>query len=282
MRARWTGRPFAGVARLLLGLAVLVVAAAALAQEPGGQNPPPVPDPGESLLPDLDQALPRELNVKSVEGRRGRFQLGFESAVDNVGRGPLEVVGRRAAREQAMVATQLVHRQDGSRIPRPNVGRIRYTRSADHDHWHLLRFDRYELRRATDFSRVRADRKTGFCLGDRYETDPAQRLPAEPEQAAWTGSCGQGRPRLRRVREGISVGFGDNYPPHLEGQYLDVTGLSPGEYFLVHRVNADGRLLESDYGNNAAAVRIELRAPAGARGRPAIRVLRRCPDTDRC
>ncbi|HEU0234981.1 MAG TPA: hypothetical protein VFR14_00930, partial [Candidatus Limnocylindrales bacterium] len=43
------------------------------------------------------------------------------------------------------------------------VGTLRYVRSPDHRHWHLLGFDRYELRRADSGEAVVADRKSGFC-----------------------------------------------------------------------------------------------------------------------
>jgi hypothetical protein len=47
-------------------------------------------------------------------------------------------------------------------------------------------------------------------------------------------------------------------PPTLEGQYIDVTGVPPGDYWLVHWVNSDKEICESNYANNAAAVKIAL------------------------
>jgi hypothetical protein len=49
----------------------------------------------EALLPDLDQALPTELAIVQ-EG--DTYRLVFGSAVDNIGRGPLLVVGERPDR----------------------------------------------------------------------------------------------------------------------------------------------------------------------------------------
>ena len=122
------------------------------------------------------------------------------------------------------------------------------------------------------------DRKTGFCLGDRYGvTDPV--LAAKPPQAVYRSRCGLERPGLNGVREGISVGYGDDYSANLEGQYLRLSGLRAGRYLLVHRANADRRLLESSYGNNAASLLLRLR---WRRGAPRIRVLAVCPDAARC
>ena len=74
----------------------------------------------------------------------------------------------------------------------------------------------------------------------------------------------------RSVREGISPGFGDDYVPIREGQSIDVTGVPPGRYVLVHRVNPDRALRESSYANDAASVAIELdgRQVRGARPLP--------------
>jgi hypothetical protein len=47
----------------------------------------------------------------------------------------------------------------------------------------------------------------------------------------------------------------------------------------VHRVNADRRLHELSYANNAASLLLDLR---WKRGVPQIRVLASCPDSARC
>jgi len=212
-----------------------------------------------ALLPDLDQALPQGLSV--VE-RRGRLLLVFGSAVDNIGPGELLVEGRRVG--AAMRAWQVVGRRRYLlRLP------LRYVRSETHEHWHLPGFERYELRRADDGRTVGRDRKTGFCLRDAYETHALNRKPR------WTGECARHRPGAITVREGISVGFGDDYVPEKEGQSIDVTGVPAGRYVLVHRANPDRVLRERSYANNAASVLLELR---GRR----VELLARCPGSARC
>ena len=188
--------------------------------------------------------------------RGGRTLLVFASAVENVGRGPLLVVGDRAGARGAMSVRQLVRRSDGTSFERPLAGSLSYVVAETPAHWHLQDFDRYELRDATG-ALVRPARKTGFCLGDRYRR-PGPRLSRQPAFAALVGECGKGRPGLVRVVQGISVGYGDDYVPALEGQSIDVTGLPGGRYLLVHRVNATASLLESEYDNNQASVVVEL------------------------
>ena len=257
---------------VLGGLAV--VAPPDLAHAPAGAAGATAPE----LLPDLEQRLPGDVHV--VEARGGRLRLTFSSAVENVGAGPLLIEGTRVPGRGAMSATQLVRRRDGSAERRPRVGTLRYVRSEDHSHWHLLRFDRYELRRAADFRLVRPDRKSGFCLGDRYRT--SARVRNRPRGAPLNGDCGRGEPALRRLREGISVGYGDDYRAYLEGQYIDIGRLPPGRYVLIHRVNADRRLRESRLSNNAASVLLDVRWPRGFAATPRIRALARCPRSERC
>ena len=209
---------------------------------------------------------------------RPEFRLGFGSAVRNVGDGPLIISGRRrAATNGTMTADQLVERPDGPAAVIDGVGGLRYVRSPDHEHWHLLEFERYELRRTGRRAPLVTDRKTGFCLGDRYRA--RGHLPGRAPTPVYTSRCGLGASARLRLAEGISVGYGDDYPANLEGQSLSVSGLDAGRYVLVHRVNTERLLRETNYGNNASSLLLGLRWRAGE---PRVRVLRRCPATEQC
>jgi hypothetical protein len=228
----------------------------------------------DELLPDLDPRAPASLSVSTS---RGRELLGFTSAVDSVGRGPMWLRGRRTSvRTPLMEARQLVSvRNGGFRVYR-RAGSMRYTFSPTHIHWHILDFVRYELRRASDFKLVVRDYKTGFCLGDHYG-HAGHRVRVMPPR--FNGNCGQGRPDLLEVEQGNSVGYTDRYPSYYHGQYVELTRAPAGLYVLVHRANPRRLLRELDYENNASSVLIRLRRQGG---RPSIRVLRVCQRTDRC
>jgi hypothetical protein len=178
-----------------------------------------------------------------------------------------------------MTADQVVEQDGAPKAVVRGAGRLRYVRSPDHRHWHLLGFDRYMLRRAGEQRSAVADRKTGFCLGDRYPDVHRDGLSGAPKDKVYRSRCGLDHPDLLGVEEGISVGYGDAYAANLEGQYLPLDGLPAGRYVLVHRVNADRRLRELDYTNNAASLLLRL---SWRRGVPSLRLLRSCPDTDRC
>jgi hypothetical protein len=236
---------------------------------------------GGWLLPDLEQEAPSELVLSSgaLSGAPHRYYLGFRSAVRNVGSGPLVIHGRRASRRTpTMAATQIIQGQDGALRRVRGAGRMRYVVSPGHRHWHLLTFDRYALRRVGGRRVTRRDRKTGFCLGDRYRALPpfAGPSPAEP---GFTSNCGLLQPGRLQVSEGISVGYGDDYAPNLEGQLVGLSGLPRGRYVLTHEVNPSHRLRELRYDNNAASLLLSLH---WVRGQPSVRVLASCDHSADC
>ena len=258
----------------IVGLGIVIAAARGASGATGRVEP-------RELLPDLDQELPTEVGVSATGSAQSpSYRLGFRSAVRNIGAGPLVIEGRRIfpAGDFEMQADQLIQVDGPRHGVVVDVGRLRYVRSSDHQHWHLVGFDRYELRRAGEQGALVQDRKTGFCLGDRYHAT-TRRLPGAPLQKVYRSRCGIGLPNLRSIREGISVGYGDDYDAFLEYQDLPLNGLQDGRYVLVHRVNADGRLRELSTANNAASLLLDLRWRAG---KPSIEILLRCPDTDRC
>jgi hypothetical protein len=159
-------------------LATLLLAAAASALPRGDADAP-------QLLPDLEQEPPSQLIVTRA---KGTYRLGFRSAVRNVGAGPLVIIGHRGDRSvDTMVADQGVTRENAPGALIRRVGRLRYVVSPDHRHWHLLGFQRYALARPDGRVVVR-DRKTGFCLGDRYAV-------GERGDGQYQSRCGLGHRR---------------------------------------------------------------------------------------
>lgn len=246
----------------------------------------PAPRPRTSvveLLPDLEQRPPADLSLKT-ETRHGRrhFLLGFDSATDNVGLGPVVIAARRAnERVPFMRASQIVRLAAGGRRTYPRVGILKYVYSPSHSHWHVMGFQRYELRRASDLAVLRRDRKSGFCLADHWAHAPGRFLN-EPRLPVFKGYCERGRPDALAVYQGTSVGYTDRYPSHFHGQNLDLTGIDPGDYVLVHRANRSLLFRELRYENNAASLRIRIAWPRGRSNAPRVRVLKTCPDLDRC
>jgi hypothetical protein len=250
----------------------------------------PAPADTAPALPDLEQVPPYSVFAYAIT-RHGRMEsrLVFGSASQNIGAGRLVVRGHRPSGATAlMTADQLVETADPAN-PQvvPGIGVMRYTRSPDHTHWHLLDFMRYELRRASDFGRVGRDRKTGFCLGDRYTAGVFGRGGGRPVVTAdpsldFDHDCGLGRPGLLDVKVGITPGNGDDYRPALEGQWIDITNVRSGRYLLVHRSNPQGRIRESGYANDVASALLLITTDPRHRRGPRVTTLRSCWHTARC
>jgi len=221
------------------------------------------------LLPDFDQRAPFRLTVSGTK-------LGFSSATDNVGEGPIWIRGFRVGAGMPMRVQQLIRLSDGSTRVYEEAGRLRYTPSPTHTHWHVLDFQRYELRE-TDGTLVVRDRKSGFCLADHYGL--AARRVAAFRGPRFLGNCAAFQPGALTVEQGSSPGYTDLYPAHFHGQNLELRGVRSGIYLLVHRANPQGLLEELDYGNNEASLRIRLTWSGGT---PRVETLRACQNSDRC
>jgi lysyl oxidase len=233
------------------------------------------------LLPDLDQRAPLAVSVRWGGPPKHDPLLVFTSTVENVGYGPVIVQGRRTTRRAStMRADQLIQLQKGGFRRVKGVGRLRYNVNPTHSHWHLLPFERYELRTLGGKQLLR-DHKSGFCLTDDYRS-PLPTLGPRASQPLKGSDCAKDNPRARRLLEGISVGWGDLYIPAKEGQAIDLRGIAPGDYDLVHRVNVLRLLRETDYSNDSSSMRIRLLPPSTPNGLPGLVVLKTCDTGIQC
>src|SRR5262249_12017450 len=148
--------------------------------QPAWKPPAKVPE----LLPDFDQRAPSGL---VVAGGAGHWLLGFTSLVDNIGIGPSKLVGVRPPGQKRMNGTQGVRLANGKSRTYDDVAQFRYTNSPPHHHWHLMRFDSFELRTLDGQTLVR-DRKSGFCLADHWGAAPGKWPGRRPH---FLGDCEQ-------------------------------------------------------------------------------------------
>jgi hypothetical protein len=120
----------------------------------------------------------------------------------------------------------------------------------EHNHWHITAVALYEIRAANDdgtggnMGGVVGGQslKTTFCLIDWIK----------PEGNSNTGArtyfdC---RPD---ARQGLSVGWVDQYHHALEGQEVEIkSDMGVGIYYLLTKANPDGNFLETTLSNNSA------------------------------
>lgn len=119
--------------------------------------------------------------------------------------------------------------------------------SGCHDHYHFDEFARYELRDQEGDMVVATGHKQAFCMLDTVSW-------------AWPLAL----PRFDCANQGISRGFTDHYEAGLPCQWVDVTGVPPGEYTLQISVNqprpewALPLLNERVYDNNTIEVPVTI------------------------
>ena len=241
--------------RVRLGLAAAAVGAVVVAAASAASAP----------LPNLVQEPPSRISGIEVHGR---WLLGFQSTVDNLGSAALVVTASRPdLRTAAMKAFQIA---GGRRVAR--VGTLHFNIDPTHSHWHLLPFETYELRALPGGALVGTAQKSGFCLNDAKRVQPGAR-------SLHRTRCGLEQPDLLRLVEGISPGWADVYEPHREGQFVDITGAPAGRYAVVNRVNPGRKIRETSYADNVAATLIDLSWPDGA---PLVSVAGVCLGTADC
>src|SRR5512146_2182904 len=211
---RTCGRPLGylrGAMRLRLGILALLLGTVACSGSAGAADRLP-----HLLLPDLDQRPPLAVSVRWGGPPDHHPLLVFTSSVENVGYGPLIVEGGLASRRSpSMRADQLIRLRGGGFRRVVRVGRLRYNVSSSHSHWHLLPFERYELRTLAGAQIVR-DHKSGFCLTSDHRS-PLPSLGPPATRPIKGSGCARDEPRVRHLLEGIAVGWGDIYIPAKEG-----------------------------------------------------------------
>ena len=220
-----------------------IALAAALLMAPTGLTAPA--KAATNLLPDMMMAPIYDIQLTT--SARGRTKLRFGTVAFNVGDGPMEVrAGRRDGRYMTEIA-QWLYRSDGTghAVPKPDA--TVFFRGDGHDHWHVERFfsvrlsPRGNLR--DDQTLRRRIRKIGFCLVDSRSLGGAARPPNAADRPSYfvCGDAGS-----RRIKIGVSVGWGDDYPPDFVFQSINVSGLPQGQYRLCATVNPRGLWTEKD------------------------------------
>ena len=111
-----------------------------------------------------------------------------------------------------------------------------------HGHYHFEGAAKYVLLNSKGVV-VRTSAKQAFCLLDYSKY----------------ASYGRKYRRYDCDYQGISAGWQDIYTKNLDCQWLDVTGLKPGNYTLRLTVNHLRKFTESNYRNNSASIPVTIR-----------------------
>jgi hypothetical protein len=232
-------------------------------------------------------------------------RLRFTTSVENIGNGPVLLYGHRDNTNQVTMGVRQAF-QVGQHGPIPDsyinaqrgTDQAMYYDAARQD-WQLLNFARMELK-TLNGETVAKGNNIEFCLGDRYTAADADSLvhnahqDGSPEGKLAEKLSGNQYCKYRDslttdVKEGISVGRGDNDSYNTAFQWLDVTHVPSGIYVVTSTVNSSHTLLETNYDNNSSAIAISLQWPGEAHGPPAVitapplvKLLNSCPGRSQC
>jgi hypothetical protein len=175
----------------------------------------------------------------------GRALLRIATISANVGTGPLVVLGVDQHDGIYAGVVQRIFDKSGGYLDTAS-GTFEFSKS--HKHVHLEAFE--EIRLIGANGQVASARKLSFCLTDVLPTKPEVReAPISIDLKLF--ECGVGQ-------QGINVGMADYYGPALPDQFVDVTGLAPGEYTVEIAVDPDNVIVEADESNNLVSFEISL------------------------
>lgn len=140
-----------------------------------------------------------------------------------------------------------------------------------HRHYHFIGYADYRLYDNCG-TEVGRGHKQSFCL----------------EDSRYTGNGGS--PRVSTPydcsNQGIHAGYSDVYSRVLDCQFVDVTDVPPGTYYLRARINLDRTVAESNYDDNVAVVEVTIPDENGTTPTPTNNPLNACslgeqgPDRD--
>jgi hypothetical protein len=210
--------------------------------------------PGDRL-PDLSTKRPTDIRIETTTS--GTRRLRFTSTIINVGDGPFETRGSRPSTSSAMTIWQWIHNTSGGSRAVRTTATARYAGDG-HDHWHVQDVARYDLVPITPGgASLGRDAKVGFCFFDTNAYDLT--LPRAPSSRQYF-EAGCGVQSTLSTRNGISVGWLDRYPWNFAFQWINITGVRAGEYYLKYTVDPNHEFLEKVEGNNCSWARIRIPA----------------------
>jgi hypothetical protein len=248
---------------------------------PEGAPTDPARGGGETVTDALPDFFPSLYNGFLIDqtSQPGRTLLHFGTQVNNQGAGPASLISGRPGVDSIPTGAPITSwvNADGSQNviqavyawnTTTNSFQLSYYRAGGrftyhpgHGHFHYDGYAYYKLRarnangtpgayiQRSDGTGVVGE-KVGFCLLDfvsgGFTTEagqPSSTLPHFNGAGQPGNGCG--------LLQGVTVGNADGYSNSLEGQWIDVTGVPNGQYFVEISLDGDNAVLESNEANNA-------------------------------
>jgi hypothetical protein len=204
--------------------------------------------PADDALPDLVSDAPGAEFLQTYVDDDGttRLLLRFHGYVHNAGAGPLELRGSGNVNAVMSTVAQRIYRVDGTGSRDvTSAASMRFETADGHNHFHLRAAMEYALYDSTKSAAVAPSMKVGFCLLDSERVSGAVPL-GYPDGT----NCARNTPTAPLVVMGVSPGWRDVYNANLAFQWVDVSDVAPGSYWLGARSDPSGVMVESNEGNN--------------------------------
>ena len=214
---------------------------------------PSVARAADDLLPDMT-SLPDVLSEIQIDDvtQPGQRLLRLSAATPNIGQGRLEIRGSTPLSDTRQEVVQRVYRTDGTFSDR-SAGTSTYHPA--HFHVHFDNWMVYRLRSVTPSGGVgdivAEGAKTSFCLSDLVVYDASN---------PFFSPAGNYRTCNFTV-QGITPGWMDIYDLTLPDQWIDITGVPDGVYWLEAEVDPLNKILESDETNNVGRIKVFTGTP---------------------
>lgn len=208
----------------------------------------------ENRLPDV-VVVENDLydHVLTTDVAPGRVHLRLSNGTANLGAGKVYLYGvLPEPGSTSHEVRQRVWRTDGTWFDRA-AGTFVY--HPGHNHIHVEAWNQYNLREILPGDGVgpivASGTKTSFCILDLRVQDGT--LPGHPPGGEFL-SCDS-------TIQGLSVGWADIYSKSLPDQWIDVTDVPEGTYWLESVVDPANHILESDDTNNVARIQVTIGFP---------------------
>ncbi len=184
----------------------------------------------------------------SGEPPAGRPCLRMSTATANIGDGRLELRGGTIINQTTQEVNQRIYRSNGTFYDR-SAGTFVY--HPTHGHIHFDNWTVFKLRTVLAGGGVgpvvKQGAKTSFCILELRTYD--DQLPGYNVSPGYN-SCGQ--------VQGLRPGRSDVYDYSLDDQYIDITGVPNGQYWLEGTVDPNDKVLEKDETNNTARILVNI------------------------
>lgn len=225
---------------LAIAATITLASLAGLPRTTAAQDPQVSPG-----LPDLISDRPFIWFDKVVENADQSLSrvLAFDGYLHNVGEGTLDLFGN-----PQIVGDVKQRVFDGESWEVVGAPTVRYETSDGHNHFHLIGAVDYSLWTESRAGKVGDSSKVGFCLVDTEQVEETHDQFYGLERFDY---CNEDDPAATELRMGITPGWRDAYDASITLQWVDVSDVQPGRYWVGAVTDPLDEILESDEDNNA-------------------------------